>query len=494
MVSKRISELPAAGDLDGSEQIPLTQAGETRRIPSDTYQPTHMLDVSRADFGAVLDGTADDSAAVQAAIDSLNGERGLVYIGGHALCEADVDQKRAILVGDGPPDNSGGGGSVLEFTSNFGLSSSVEQNYGTALVGLEVRGSNGGTPTASGQVLVDFTGQNYPRLTNCRVRRGEVAVRLAAGTNVECHYGRFVGVDIDECVQGWDADDNTHDIFGGRAQGCTDGADIASGVSSVNFYGTSFENNSNSGISSTGDNIFLAGVYFENTGATNLNVRSGAGHHVHTGCHWSSGTAIADANSPTVVSGIAPSGGDIDSRIAENLYVGDDLRVGNGDDAADRVLGLAAPAGQNRDLRVFSGDPDDGSALRWIVRFNNAAESGGNAGSNLQIFARDDTGGAIGTWVIITRSSGKVRFAGSELEIDGDINHDGSNAGFFGAAPTSQQTAPASLTDNSGGTTDDTVEAVSGSGADAAINNNFAELTEELNQVRQALVNLGLWA
>lgn len=43
------------------------------------------------------------------------------------------------------------------------------------------------------------------------------------------------------------------------------------------------------------------------------------------------------------------------------------------------------------------------------------------------------------------------------------------------------------LTDNSGGTTDETVEAVSGSGADAAINNNFAELSEKLNTILDRL-------
>lgn len=39
----------------------------------------------------------------------------------------------------------------------------------------------------------------------------------------------------------------------------------------------------------------------------------------------------------------------------------------------------------------------------------------------------------------------------------------------------------AELTDSSGGTADGTVEAVSGSGADAAVNNNFAELTAKVN-------------
>lgn len=43
------------------------------------------------------------------------------------------------------------------------------------------------------------------------------------------------------------------------------------------------------------------------------------------------------------------------------------------------------------------------------------------------------------------------------------------------------------LTDNSGGSTDDTIEAVSGSGADSAINNNFAELNAKIDELLDAL-------
>lgn len=66
--------------------------------------------------------------------------------------------------------------------------------------------------------------------------------------------------------------------------------------------------------------------------------------------------------------------------------------------------------------------------------------------------------------------------------------------GFFGTTPVSQQTAPQSLTDNTGGTTDGTLAAVSGSGDDSTINNNLAELAEEVNQLRTVVVNLGLAA
>jgi hypothetical protein len=50
----------------------------------------------------------------------------------------------------------------------------------------------------------------------------------------------------------------------------------------------------------------------------------------------------------------------------------------------------------------------------------------------------------------------------------------------------------AALTNSSGGTYDGTIQAVAGSGADAAINNNFTELHTLLDEIRTALVNAGI--
>ncbi|MBI1296669.1 hypothetical protein GC175_17070 [bacterium] len=57
-----------------------------------------------------------------------------------------------------------------------------------------------------------------------------------------------------------------------------------------------------------------------------------------------------------------------------------------------------------------------------------------------------------------------------------------------------QQATIADLTDNSGGTADSTVAAVSGSGADATINNNFADLTAKINALIAALEEYGIVA
>ena len=66
--------------------------------------------------------------------------------------------------------------------------------------------------------------------------------------------------------------------------------------------------------------------------------------------------------------------------------------------------------------------------------------------------------------------------------------------GFFDKTPGVQPAAAnqAALTNSTGGTADGTLAAVSGTGDDADINNNFTELHTLLNEIRTALVNLGL--
>jgi hypothetical protein len=66
--------------------------------------------------------------------------------------------------------------------------------------------------------------------------------------------------------------------------------------------------------------------------------------------------------------------------------------------------------------------------------------------------------------------------------------------GFFDKTPVVQPAAAnqAALTNSTGGTADGTLAAVSGTGDDADINNNFTELHVLLNEIRTALVNLGL--
>lgn len=81
-----------------------------------------------------------------------------------------------------------------------------------------------------------------------------------------------------------------------------------------------------------------------------------------------------------------------------------------------------------------------------------------------------------------------ARFQGTAgVRIDGLIEHTGTLVGLYSATPVVQAADPVALTDSSGGTADNTVQAVSGSGDDATINDNFADLTAKYNALRAML-------
>jgi hypothetical protein len=74
------------------------------------------------------------------------------------------------------------------------------------------------------------------------------------------------------------------------------------------------------------------------------------------------------------------------------------------------------------------------------------------------------------------------------------ITQTGEKVAFLGATPVVQpaDADQAAITDSSGGEADGTISAVSGSGADETINNNFAEVATLVNRLRADLVTLGL--
>ena len=75
-------------------------------------------------------------------------------------------------------------------------------------------------------------------------------------------------------------------------------------------------------------------------------------------------------------------------------------RVG---DAAQADLYVTADAGFNTGLSFLSG-----ATLRWLMRKNSTAEGGANAGSDLELIARDDAGAALNTVLTAKRSTGFV--------------------------------------------------------------------------------------
>lgn len=149
-----------------------------------------------------------------------------------------------------------------------------------------------------------------------------------------------------------------------------------------------------------------------------------------------------------------------------------DIQAGDSDHV---VLNLRAASSGT--VRHHYSNNDDGLAyfefnyVGSTNSFNLAAASGG-AGNN--VFA-------------VSRASNTFQFGAAY------------SLGFFGATPVARPSAytqtystadktvanptAATLTDSTGGTADQTLAAISGSGADADINNNFAELADEVNKL-----------
>jgi hypothetical protein len=80
-----------------------------------------------------------------------------------------------------------------------------------------------------------------------------------------------------------------------------------------------------------------------------------------------------------------------------------------------------------------------------------------------------------------------------QLVVDDGGKIDVKAGGQITAAGTQAAAIPA-LTDSTGGTADDTLEAIAGSGADAGINNNFASLAAKVNAMQAALEGVGIIA
>lgn len=85
-------------------------------------------------------------------------------------------------------------------------------------------------------------------------------------------------------------------------------------------------------------------------------------------------------------------------------------------------------------------------------------------------------------------------YLSGDAVIGAALDHDGSAAGFFGVAPAAQPADVGALADNTGGAVDGTLAAVSGTGDDATINDNLADLADRVNGLRAALRALGLMA
>lgn len=70
---------------------------------------------------------------------------------------------------------------------------------------------------------------------------------------------------------------------------------------------------------------------------------------------------------------------------------------------------------------------------------------------------------------------------------------DSTGVAFFGAAPVARQADPGALMDSTGGTAGPTISDVGAAFNQATLNNNFASLTEKVNDIRNVLNLFGFY-
>lgn len=443
------------------------------------------------DYGAVGDGVADDSSAIQAAIDSLSGDGGIIFfpVGTYKIGTSIKLRDHITLQGSGfnTPD-----GTIIKPDSAIDclvFGDGTTNVRGARVFNMRLEGNGGGTngmifegvaapATPSRKCLIqdvgiaNFSGAgikftewafsnlfvkceiagngrgihglnrvNDTTFFECDIESSTNQGALFDGTEsgvrfLECQFDGNLGGDIE-----WLCTVGTLNVVGGHFERVNGTSIKKTGSTLMKIDGAVFIGNAASSASligiQAGSNSIIIGNDFVD-GATNafqtaqIQLESGAEDCVvlgnrdgstatHINDLGATRSLIHDTENNRFSFGIASTG--------ETLLIS--LPSGN------TSIGIDGVAATSRQLVFKTAD-----SLRWIFRCNADAESGGNAGSNFEIRARTDAGGDGGVPIAINRSTGNVTLS-AEIEINGNLNHDGSNVGFYGTAPVAQQTGVA---------------------------------------------------
>jgi len=205
---------------------------------------------------------------------------------------------------------------------------------------------------------------------------------------------------------------------------------VGSGSNAFGYYAGYYQTGSynlsmgyNAGFGSSGTttgsyNTFVGGANTGRaftSGSYNLALGSYAGYSGSTGTVSgsvaigtnSSGTGAQVTANNTIVLGTSSHSTLIPGTIGSDLTISkaNALVYANSSSGLARFA-ASSIAGQYADLQLYTG-----GSSRWSIRKNTTAESGSNAGSNLEIAAFTDGGGALSTPLTITRSTGDITLA-----------------------------------------------------------------------------------
>lgn len=243
---------------------------------------------------------------------------------------------------------------------------------------------------------------------------------------------------------------------------------------------------------------------FNNWISTHHNGSSAAGN----GYRFWTNNAVSAANFPS------------DSNIAFSIF---GQRAGVGlqtpdavfdvENAANAFGDLDDPTDYHLYLRNPADDTGEGIGIAFSIEasanFVGAAiiheRTAQGSQGNLNFYTKRTTGAADPVLGLQLTDTGLIHVF-DDLEVDGDIDHNGTAIGFFGVTPVARTAAytqtyatatrtqnnltSQTLTDSTGGTPTTTVVAIAGTGDDANLNDNFADLIAQINALRVDLENV----
>lgn len=218
MPTLRISQLPlATAPLTGTEVVPVVQAGVTRRTAVNTLAP--YINVKA--YGAVGNGVADDTTAIQAAIVAAEtaGQGAVYFPGGVYRTTAQLRIRRpvAILGSNAATGETGANarGSLILCQATTGNAAFlVEPDASAAIWGLIIRdlGINGNA-TADGIVLSGANGQTISQCVfeNLVIRDCRDGIRGSGTTPAGIYQNEFRNLKLTNCRRaGFDLLDSSY--------------------------------------------------------------------------------------------------------------------------------------------------------------------------------------------------------------------------------------------------------------------------------------------
>jgi hypothetical protein len=259
------SDLAALAASNGSSLIGFIQAGTS--AVARTVQSKLRDTVSVKDFGAVGNGVADDTAAIQAAINS--GAKKVVFPLGAYKTGALTLQSWTQLVGETMPLGVGAGDGPVRLIFNLASGVAITCSDNPVIENLTFKNISGtyneGTATLSGTTAIAIKTNGNAVIENCNFYFWYECVNLAGS----CYYFKSSNVEFARCTYGYRATDVTpYDVqivgptsrlteiffsgnstylprnvkvFGGSIEGY---AKIADYFSDISFFGTYFETQS----------------------------------------------------------------------------------------------------------------------------------------------------------------------------------------------------------------------------------------------------------